>query len=135
VGRGVCNFSLATAAVVAQPAEVFTLADLTQYWNRDWKLAHAGFGGAGGGLRGLRGNTYLEGDALATYPRDEVRGTYLPRVVTPSAAGKLSVEVAADKGRVWLLEIFADNDRLVSKLIEGGTDGRAWELVEVPLQA
>jgi len=34
-----------------------------------------------------------------------------------------------------LLEIFADNDRLVSKLIEGGTDGRAWELVEVPLQA
>ena len=32
---------------VTQPAERFKLADLMQYWNRDWTLERAGFGGAG----------------------------------------------------------------------------------------
>ena len=62
-----------------QPAELFALADLMRYWNPDWTLERAGFGGAGGGLAGIRGITYLDGDSLATYPRDEVRGTVLRR--------------------------------------------------------
>lgn len=44
-----------------------------RYWNPDWTLERAGFGGAGGGMAGIRGITCLEDDILATYPRDEVR--------------------------------------------------------------
>jgi len=62
---------------LTQPAELFKLADLMQYWNPDWTLERAGFGGAGGGMPGIRGITYLDGQVLATYPRDEVRGTVL----------------------------------------------------------
>ena len=47
-----------------QPAELFTLADLIKYWNRDWTLERAGFGGAGGGMTGIRGITYLDGEIL-----------------------------------------------------------------------
>src|SRR5262249_46451014 len=65
--------------VVTQPAELFALADLPKYWNPDWSLERAGFGGAGGGMRGIRGITHLDGDVLATYPRDEVRGVVLRR--------------------------------------------------------
>ena len=83
-----------------------------QYWNADWSLVHAGFGGAGGGLKGLRGNTFLDGDVLATYPRDEVRGAYLTRTLTPGAGAALRFDARADKGRVWLVEVFIDNDRL-----------------------
>ena len=50
-----------------------------RYWNPDWQLDRAGFGGAGGGMGGIRGSTYLDGDMLATYPRDEVRGLVLRR--------------------------------------------------------
>ncbi len=39
---------------VTQPAELFRLSELTKYWNPDWKLEGAGFGGAGGGMRGIR---------------------------------------------------------------------------------
>jgi hypothetical protein len=71
------NLTIALEHPVTQPAELFRLADLMQYWNKDWTLAGAGFGGAGGGMRGIRGITYLDGDVLATYPRDEVRGVVL----------------------------------------------------------
>ena len=63
------------------PAELFKLADLMQYWNSDWTMERAGFGGAGGGMPGIRGITYLDGDVLATYPRDEIRGTVLRRTL------------------------------------------------------
>src|SRR6266498_5489409 len=53
---------------VTQRAELFRLADLMAYWNPDWTLERAGFGGAGGGMSGIRGITCLEGDVLATYP-------------------------------------------------------------------
>src|SRR5262249_244773 len=53
------KFSVPVQAPVTQPAELFKLADLTQYWNPDWTLERAGFGGAGGGMGGIRGITYL----------------------------------------------------------------------------
>ena len=126
------TLSIPAQAIVTQPAELFTLADLTRYWNPDWKLERAGFGGAGGGLRGLRGITYLDGDVLATYPRDEVRGLALTRSVKLGEGPALDVEVAADEGRAWLLDIFANNKHLLTKSIEGSA-GRSWQAVHADL--
>ena len=77
--------SVTVQNVVAQAPELFSLSELTRYWNPEWALERAGVGGAGGGMRGLRGNTYLDGDVLATYPRDEVRGALLRRTAQLSA--------------------------------------------------
>src|SRR5262245_66171285 len=104
-----------------------------QYWNPEWTLARAGVGGAGGGMRGLRGNTYLDGDVLATYPRDEVRGTVLRRTAQLSAHPKLSMQVAADPGQAWQLDIFADNRQVLTKVISGGSSGREWQTIEARL--
>jgi hypothetical protein len=117
------------------PAELFQLADLMQYWNKDWKLLRAGVGGAGGGMRGLRGNTYLDGDVLATYPRDEVRGVVLTRKATLSAAPRLKVEAGADGGRAWALDVHIDNQRVLTRTIQARGKDRGWETVDVDLQA
>jgi hypothetical protein len=58
---------------LTQAAEIFELSDLTKYWNPDWKLDRAGFGGEGGGMQDKR-VTYLDGDVLVTYPQVEVKG-------------------------------------------------------------
>ncbi|MFO1498674.1 MAG: ADP-ribosylglycohydrolase family protein [Verrucomicrobiota bacterium] len=62
---------------LVQKAELFALAELTRLGDAAGNLEGAGFGGAGGGMGGIRGQTHLEGDVLATYPRDEVRGARL----------------------------------------------------------
>ena len=119
--------------VKPQPAELFALGDLMKYWNPDWLLLRAGFGGAGGGMKGLRGNTYLDGEILATYPRDEVRGTLLTRTITPGTASRLRVEVAADPGRVWMLEAYANNDKLLTREIQGAAAGREFQSIDIDL--
>ena len=85
-------------------------------------------------MRGIRGNTYLDGDVLATYPRDEVRGALLRRTVQLSAHPKLTFKVAADPDQTWRLEIMAGNKTLLGKLITSapGAD-RKWQTIEVPL--
>lgn len=124
---------IAVQSPVTQPAELFALADLMRYWNPDWQLERAGFGGAGGGMAGVRGITCLDGDVLATYPRDEVRGLVLRRTLKLSGKPRLHLEVAADPGRAWQLEVYASNQRLLNKLIEGRAPGRRWEDVQVDL--
>lgn len=124
---------LAAQTPQTQPAELFQLGDLMQYWNPGWKLLRAGVGGAGGGMRGLRGNTYLDGEVLATYPRDEVRGLVLTRMATLSAAPKLIVDVAADGGRAWALDVHVDNERVANKVIESKSKDREWQTVEIDL--
>ena len=119
---------------VTQPAELFKLGDLMQYWNPDWILERAGFGGAGGGLSGIRGITCLEGDVLATYPRDEVRGLVLRRTLKLGAAPALSFQAGSDAGRAWELNVYADNKLLEKCVIEGGAAGaRHWEELRVDL--
>jgi len=54
---------------VTQPAELRKLADLTRYWNPDWTLDRADFGGAGGGIAGIRGITYVDGGAQGSQGR------------------------------------------------------------------
>jgi hypothetical protein len=127
---------IAPQKIQAQPAELFSLADLMQYWNPDWKMERAGFGGAGGGMGGIRGITHLDGDVLATYPRDEVRGLVLRRTVQLSATPLLEFQVGCDAGRAWELNVCADNELLEKRIIEGGTEGgRRWHDIKVDLAA
>lgn len=128
------TLTIPAQAPVTQPAELFKLADLTQYWNPDWKLERAGFGGAGGGMGGIRGNTHLEGDVLATYPRDEVRGCRLIRRVKLSANPRLTFDAGSDAGRAWELDVYVDNTRLVRKIVEGGAKSRRWQTISLDLK-
>ncbi len=121
--------------VSTQPAELFSLGDLMRYWNPEWKLERAGFGGAGGGLGGLRGITHLDGDVLGTYPRDEVRGTLLRRKLRVGNNASLKFQAAADPERAWQLNVYANNEELLDKLIEGGPRERQWQDITVDLSS
>jgi hypothetical protein len=116
-----------------QPAELFRLADLMHYWNPDWTLERAGFGGAGGGLTGIRGITYLDGDVLSTYPRDEVRGTLLRRSVKLGAEPVLHFKAGVDSGRAWQLQIFVNDEKVLDQLIEGLPESRSWQDIKLDL--
>jgi len=132
------NLTIALENPVTQPAELFELADLMQYWNKDWTLARAGFGGAGGGMRGIRGITYLDGDVLATYPRDEVRGIVLSRVVGLGSSPILHFKAGVDAGRAWQLQVYVNDKKVLDKLVDGlyesvQAEGRQWEDVRIDL--
>lgn len=118
---------------MTQLAELFKLADLTKYWNPDWKLERAGIGGAGGGLGGIRGITHLAGDVLAMHTRDEGRGAGLRRTEKLGEKAALIFHAGADAGRAWELNVCADNQLLLKKIIEGGVTGQEWEVVKVDL--
>ena len=123
--------------VKTQEAELFRLADLIRYWNPEWKLERAGFGGAGGGMRGIRGITHLDGNVLATYPRDEVRGLVLRRRLKLGAQPRLRFEAGVDTGRAWQLDVYVNNENRLSRRIEAGASGneRHWESIDVDLAA
>ena len=120
--------------IVQQPAERFVLADLTRYWNPDWTLERAGFGGAGGGMAGIRGITCLEGDILATYPRDEVRACLLRRTAKLSASPRLTFEAGTEPGRAWELTVYADNTVLEKRVISSTGSTRQWETLDIDLK-
>jgi hypothetical protein len=132
------NLTIPPQEPVTQPTEIFRLGDLMQYWNKDWTLERAGFGGAGGGMRGIRGITYLDGEVLATYPRDEVRGVVLRRSLTVRNARTLRFQAGVDVGRAWQLQVYVNDSKLVDKLIDGlyespSSEGRQWEEITVDL--
>lgn len=123
---------------VTQPAEIFKLSDLMQYWNPDWTMERAGFGGAGGGMPGIRGITYLDGAVLATYPRDEVRGTVLRRTVSLGSHPSLAFKAGVDLGRAWQLQVYVNDKKVLDKLIDGLSEShqpgsRHWENIRVDL--
>ena len=135
------KLEISTQQPVTQAPELFQLSDLTKWWNPDWTLERAGFGGAGGGLAGIRGDTYLDGDTLAIWPRDEVRGALLRRSVELSARPFLIFEAGADAGRTWHLVVFVDNDKVLDRTIAGdpptqtNASERHWEQISVDLAA
>jgi hypothetical protein len=116
-----------------QPAEIFKLADLMKYWNADWTLDRAGFGGAGGGMGGIRGITYLDGDVLATYPRDEVRGTVLRRTLKVGDKQSLKFSAGCDGGRAWELNVYVNNKLIEKRILEGAGEQRSWTDISVDL--
>ena len=116
-----------------QPAELFKLADLMHYWNSDWTLERAGFGGAGGGMPGIRGITYLDDEVLSTYPRDEVRGTLLRRALRLGKNPALKFKAGVDPGRTWQLQVYVNDDKVLDRLIEGLSETRTWQNIDVDL--
>jgi hypothetical protein len=124
-----------------QEPELFQLADLTKWWNPDWTLERAGFGGAGGGLTGIRGDTFLDGETLAIWPRDEVRGALLRRSVKLGNNPSLAFDAGADAGRTWHLVVFVNNEKLLDRSIDGDTlspansSKRHWEHIQIDLAA
>jgi hypothetical protein len=122
-----------------QEPELFKLSDFTKWWNPDWTLERAGYGGAGGGLPGIRGDTYLDGETLAIWPRDEVRGALLRRSIELGDKASLTFDVGADAGRTWHLMVFINNDKFLDRLIEGAPlqagipSERRWEHIALDL--
>jgi hypothetical protein len=108
------------ADITALPPERFDPNDFTRWWNPEWKLERAGFGAPGGGVRGIRGGTFVDGDILATYPRDEVRGVKLYRRVQVTGRERLTFETAADPGRIFRLKVYIDNEKVHEQLVDGG---------------
>ena len=118
---------------ITQPAELFDLAELTQYWNKDWKLERAGFGGAQGGMPGIRGITWLNGEVLATYPRDEARGVVLSRTIELDSPMQLSFVAGVDSLRMWKCEVYQDNKKIYEQIFEGTASGQKWYPVNILL--
>jgi hypothetical protein len=125
-----------------QKAELFKLSELTKWWNPDWTLERAGFGGAGGGVTGIRGITYLDGETLSVWPRDEVRGALLRRSAQLGTRAVLAFDVGADPGCAWHLSVFVNNDRLLDRIIGGGPAAQPetpsephWEHIRLDLGA
>jgi hypothetical protein len=117
---------------VSQPAELFRLSELTKYWNSDWKLDRAGYGGEGGGMQDKR-VTYLDGDILATYPEVEVKGVRLSRDFTVHGQKSLSFDAGVDSQRVWELLIYFGNRKMTDQRIKGGEHGRKWYNIRIDL--
>lgn len=113
------NLIIAVEKPITQKPELFKLSDFTKMWAPEWSLERAGFGGGGGGLRGIRGATYLSGDTLSVFPRDEVRGALLRQSVQLSGSPSLNLDAGVDPGKTWHLEIFVNNDKVVDRLMEG----------------
>jgi ADP-ribosylglycohydrolase len=125
---------IAASEPQTQAAERFTLPELMKYWNPEWTLERAGFGGAGGGMPGIRGITYLSGDVLATYPRDETRGMLLRRRAKLGMQPALDFQVGSAPNRAWELSVYADNKELLKQLIVGGTGADLnWQPIHVDL--
>jgi hypothetical protein len=129
LARGVkaspAGWSIPVEEAKEQEADAFSLTEYTKWWSPAWTLVRAGYGASGGGLRGIRGGTSLDGDVLATYPRDEIRGMYLRSEQSiPAGSPMLRLDVAADPGRAWKLAVYAGNQRLLEQVIDGGADPR-----------
>lgn len=124
------NLTIVLENPVTQPAELFQLGDLMQYWNKDWTLARARFGGAGGGMRGIRGITYLDGDVLC--------GVVLSRVVGLGPSPALRFKAGVDVGRSWQLQAYVNDKKVLDRLVDGlyesvPAEGRQWEDVVIDL--
>ena len=125
---------ITTEAIAEQSWERFELGDLTQYWNKAWTLERAGYGGAGGGMPGIRGITHLDNDILATYPTDEVRGCLLRRRVQIGPVTQLDLDVGSEPGRAWELLVYAENDLLTKRIVSSGSTAREWQSLSVDLK-
>jgi hypothetical protein len=114
------NYAITTQKTTPIEAELWKLSDFTQYWNPSWSLERASFGAPGGGVRNLRGGTYLIDNVLVTYPRDEVRGVVLRGDFEVKENDILKLRVASDPGRAWDLLIYINNERFFKETIDGG---------------
>jgi len=103
-----------------QALEYFDINDYGPLWNPAWKLDAAGRGGAG--------TTWLDGDALITFPRDARPVRLETDAAIPSGRPRLTVDVAADAGKPWRLEVFVDDESIHVETVDS-----PWHAVTVDL--
>ena len=124
---------IATQQPVTQAPELFNLSDFTRWWGPEWSLERAGFGGGNGGIGGIRGATYLDGDILSVFPRDEVRGALLRQTVQLSDNPSLDFDAGVDPGKSWHLQVYVNNDRVLDELIGDPAQERPERAMGEPL--
>ncbi|MGE5568389.1 MAG: hypothetical protein ACM3S5_05050 [Rhodospirillales bacterium] len=61
-------------------------------------------------------------------------GAQLSAVLRLSGTPRLYLEVSAEPGKAWHLEVFAGNDRIASQRIVGARGERAWHQIQVDLK-
>lgn len=120
--------------IVMQPAERFELSDLMQYWNPDWTLERAGFGGASPGGWRIFCTTGLDGDILSTFPRDNIRACLLRRTLTLGENPRLTFEVGSERGCAWELLVYINNTLTEQQTIVGDPNARAWRTFSIDLK-
>ena len=83
----------------------------------------------------------MDGETLAIWPRDEVRGALLRRTVELSDSPSLTFDAGVDAGRTWHLVVFVNNDKVHDHLVEGNppipgnAPARRWEHIRLDLAA
>jgi hypothetical protein len=85
-------------------------------------------------MPGIRGLTYLDGDVLSTYPRDEVRGVELTRTLTITTEKKFIFDAGVDSARTWELMVYINNQKVIDQKLEGTQGTRQWYNEEVDLK-
>jgi hypothetical protein len=94
--------------VKSQALEYFDINEYGRLWNPDWQLEGASRGGFGA--------TYLDGNVLVTFPRD-TRPCMLTRIVAVGANENLHLEIGYLKYRPWRLQVFIDDDNVMTQPI------------------
>ena len=56
------------------------------------------------------------------------------RRVTLSAAPRLRVDVGADGGRAWALDLHVENRQLLTRTVQARSGDREWQTVDVDLK-
>ena len=59
----------------------------------------------------------------------------LMRKTALGAAPRLRVEVGADRGRAWALDVHVENTRLLTRTVQAKSEEREWQTVDVDLRA
>ncbi len=104
-----------------QALEYFDINDYGPLWNSAWRLDGAGRGGAG--------TTFLDGDVLVTFPRDTRPCVLETDVTVPQGKPRMHIDVKADAGKPWRLEIFVDDEQTGQEMVDAGD----WRTVPVDL--
>jgi ADP-ribosylglycohydrolase len=97
--------------VKEQPLEWFDINDYAGLWSPGWQMAQASRGGPG--------NTYLqwETDTLVTFPRDTRPCRLERQLQVPAGKPSLRLQVGSVPGAPWRLQVFVDDDALLTQII------------------
>lgn len=114
-------FTIPFQNIITQPAELFTVNDMLMKWDADWKIEHS------------TKSTYIEDNALITYPAITTRSMYLHRTIQVADKNTLVLTVAAEEKKCWKLRVFLDNNKVLDKIIEATDEADKWQTVKIDL--
>ena len=62
-----------------------------------------------------------------------MRGTVLRRIARLGESSVLKFAAGVDPGRAWQLQVYVNDDKALDKLIEGRSESREWQDIEIKL--